>query len=70
MYLILSAFIFSILHFESIYEFSFLYFSLHSISTLVFSWVRVKFNIFFAISSHSIYNFNLWVIVSLMENLN
>ncbi|KAE9537119.1 hypothetical protein A1D25_02745 [Ursidibacter arcticus] len=70
LYLILSAFIFSILHFESIYEFSFLYFFLHSISALVFSWIRVKFNIFFAISSHSIYNFNLWVIVCLMENLN
>lgn len=68
-YLILSAFIFSLLHIKSIYEFSLLYFFLHTISALIFSWFRVKFSMFFAILYHATYNFNLWIIVNFMENL-
>lgn len=66
-YLFLSAITFSILHINFISFASLIYIFLHFASAIVFSWIRVKFNINFAILAHSLYNLNLWIMVNLID---
>lgn len=66
-YLFLSAIAFSMLHIKAIDLSSLIYVFLHFVSAIIFSWIRVKFNTYFAILSHSLYNLNLWLVVNLIE---